>query len=368
MKSLINIFSEPIESNFLPGKPLIVDHSSTKPIATLVGSSCYRSVSDDALKDEDNAGWLLELDETIRSEWIERISWIRLIDRLAEQELLYPEEPQFQKFLEEWNYLLNTGSLPTECTFSDILTKIKTAWFGEAAQPASIQAWDQYVRAIAHYHSADLVIATLEDYEQMLVDLGGSLFRVFPYLSDRHYQAAQHFGVLDQFYNHLRDLWEDAAQGICYLPTEILNRFGVSRAEILQQTAYQNPGYHKMMTFWLEDYLPQLRHKADQLLNANPLHPSWRILRDWSVYRYRRIELTFRHCRLDYVQFPEVYWQRVQADLPMLLAQVRSQNAVSHHPVGFSSSISTLYSQLRGWNQRLSFPSVSPQLAMLSAA
>ncbi|MGC8711899.1 MAG: hypothetical protein ACP5RH_05855 [Leptodesmis sp.] len=127
MKSLINIFSEPIESNFLPGKPLIVDHSRTKPIATLVGSSCYRAVSDDTLKDEDNAGWLLELDETIRSEWIERISWIRLIDRLAEQELLYPEEPQFQKFLEEWNYLLNTGSLPTECTFSDILTKIKTA-------------------------------------------------------------------------------------------------------------------------------------------------------------------------------------------------------------------------------------------------
>ncbi|MGQ9871784.1 hypothetical protein [Leptodesmis sp.] len=123
-----------------------------------------------------------------------------------------------------------------------------------------------------------------------------------------------------------------------------------------------------MMTFWLKDYLPQLRHQAYQLLNANSLHPSWRILRDWSVYRYRRIELTFRHCQFDYVQFPEVYWQQVQADLPMLLAQVRSQNAVSHHPVGFSSSISTLYSQLRGWNQRLSFPSVSPQLAMLSAA
>ncbi|MGQ9871785.1 hypothetical protein [Leptodesmis sp.] len=87
------------------------------------------------MKDEDNAGWLVELDGTTRSEWIERIIWIRLIDRLAEQELLYPEEPQFQKFLGEWNYLLSTGALPAECTliglelveqkyFSKRLTKI----------------------------------------------------------------------------------------------------------------------------------------------------------------------------------------------------------------------------------------------------
>lgn len=353
MNSSTNVLSEGLESNFPVGRAHVVDQPKTKPIAALVGSSCYRAVSDDASKDEDNAGWLLELDTDIRNEWIERISWIRLIDRLAEQELLYSGEPRFQRFLEEWRDLLTTGSLPDECIFCDILSGIKAAWFGVIPQQQSIQSWDEYVGAIAHYHSADLNIETLDDYEQMLIDLGGSLFRVLPFLSDEHRQAAQNFGVLDQFYNHLRDLREDAEQGICYLPTEILHRFGVSRAELLEQTACQNPGYRKMMLFWLENYLPQLRHKVCQLLDVTTLHPSWQILRDWSIYRYRRIEMTFRQCHFDYVQFPEIYWQQVQADIPMLLGYVRSQNLANRTPArSCSFNIGTLYGQLRGWNQR----------------
>lgn len=366
MKSSTDFSFEGIESNFSGGMAIAEDQPSIKPISALVGSSCYRAVSDDASKDEDNAGWLLELDAPTRKEWIERISWIRLIDRLAEQELLYSGEPRFQRFLEEWNHLLTTGSLPTQCVFSEILTGIQAAWFGTVPQPLPIQAWDDYVQAIAHYHSADLVIETLDSYEQMLVDLGGSLFRVLPYLSNRHRQAAEYFGVLDQFYNHLRDLREDAEQGICYLPTEILSQFGVSREEILQQTACQNPGYPKMMRFWLEDYLPQLRRKASQLLDADLLHPSWQILRDWSVYRYRRIELTFRQCQFDYGKFPEVYWQRVQADLPMLLDHMRSQASASHHPAR-SSSI-PMSDQLRGRHKRKIFPSVPAPLTLLPVA
>lgn len=366
MKSSTNFSFAGIEPNFSDGLAIAGDQSSTKPISALVGSSCYRAVSDDASKDEDNAGWLLELDAPTRKQWIERISWIRLLDRLAEQELLYSGEPRFQRFLEEWDHLRTTGSLPAQCTFSEILTGIQAAWLGTVPQPLPVQAWDDYVHAIAHYHSADLVIETLDDYEQMLVDLGGSLFRVLPYLADRHQQVAQHFGVLDQFYNHLRDLREDAEQGICYLPTEILNQFGVNRKSILQQTACQNPGYHKMMRFWLEDYLPQLRRKASQLLDADLLHPSWQILRDWSVYRYRRIELTFRQCQFDYGKFPEVYWKQVQADLPKLLDHIRSQNSASYHPAR-SSSI-PMSGQLRGRNKRRMLPSVPAQLTMLPVA
>lgn len=80
--------------------------------------------------------------------------------------------------------------------------------------------------------------------------------------------------MVDQFYNHLRDLREDAEQGICNLPNELLDHFGVSRAEILQQQAIKNPGYSKMMQFWLEEYLPKLRFNAEQLLFAEDLHPS----------------------------------------------------------------------------------------------
>jgi phytoene synthase len=356
-----------LETNFAPGRTITATPPSITPLAELVGSSRYRAVSDDALKDEDNAGWLMELDTATRRAWIERISWIRVIDRLAEQELLYAREPRFQKFLAEWNSLLATGELPAQCTFSDILLKIQAAWFGSVPQPASIQAWDDYVRAISHYHAADLVIDTLDDYEKMLGDLGGSLFQVLPFLPECHRQAAQHFGVLDQFFNHLRDLREDAEQGICYLPAELLERFGVTREEILQQTACQNPGYHKMMAFWLDEYMPQLRSKAYQLFDVYPLHPSWKLLRNWSTYRYRRIEVTFRQCGFDFTQFPEVYWKQVQVDLPMLLEQVRSQLSESHPAVGFSSSISILYSQLRGWNNRPGRSSTA-DLCLLAAA
>lgn len=376
MKSSTNVLFEEIRLDCSPEIASTTDHFSTKPISDLVGSSCYRAVSDDASKDEDNAGWLMELDSVTRGEWINRISWIRLIDRLAEQELLYSGEPRFQKFLEEWKYLLATHSLPVECTFSNILTGIQAAWFGTSPRQLAIQAWDEYVNAIARYHSADLVIETLDDYEQMLVDLGGSLFRVLPYLSDQHQLAAQHFGVLDQFYNHLRDLHEDAEQGICYLPTELLDRFGVSREEILQQTASRNPGYHKMMTFWLEDYLPRLRQHAYQLLHIDidTLHPSWQILRDWSVYRYRRIELTFRQCQFDYGRFSEVYWRQVQADLPMLLdrlrsqGNIRSQSCTGSPPANVSSNINILYGQLRGWKKRMVLSSVSTEFAMRPVA
>ena len=52
-------------------------------VASLVGSSHYAAVRDDSLKDEDNAAWVMELPDGERREWVERIRWIRLVDRLA---------------------------------------------------------------------------------------------------------------------------------------------------------------------------------------------------------------------------------------------------------------------------------------------
>ena len=299
-------------------------------IADLVGSSNYQGISDDALKDEDSAGWVMELDQPIRAQWVERIRWIRLIDRFAENELLCKKNSIFQSFLVGWQRLVLTGNVETGCAYYELLTKMQLCWFEQTDQPSmqlSLTAWKRYVRAIAHYHTADLVIHTMAEYEQMLTDLGGSFFQVLPFLSETHHQAASYFGMLDQFYNHLRDLREDAEQGICNLPSELLERFGVSRDEILQQQAMKNPGYHKMMQFWLQKYLPELRCKARQLLAAEDLHPSWQVLCNWSIYRYRRIDRVFQACQFDYTQFSEVYWQQVRADLPMMLNQIRHQPA-----------------------------------------
>jgi phytoene synthase len=301
-------------------------------IADLVGSSNYHAISDDALKDQDNAGWVMGLARPIRTQWIERIRWIRLIDRFAEHELLCEGHPALQIFLTGWQHLALTGEVEPNSAYHELLTAMQLCWFAPSQRPSmqlTLKAWKRYLHAIATYHQNDLVINTMAEYEQMLADLAGSFFQVLPFLAENHHQAVSYFGMLDQFYNHLRDLHEDANQGICNLPSDLLDRFGVSRDEILQQQAMKNPGYHKMMQFWLEDYLPTLHRNASQLLAAEDLHPSWQILSAWSIGRYQRIERIFRECEFDYIRFSQVYWQQIRADLPMMLNHARRCSAAT---------------------------------------
>src|SRR5690349_11677085 len=76
--------------------------ASREGVASLFGSSEYRALSDDALKDEDNASWVLLLEDDVRDEWVRKIRWIRLVDRLAENEWFEPEEQRFGAFLESF--------------------------------------------------------------------------------------------------------------------------------------------------------------------------------------------------------------------------------------------------------------------------
>jgi hypothetical protein len=121
----------------------------------------------------------------------------------------------------------------------------------------------------------------------------------------------------------LRDLREDAAQGVCYLPREVLNRFELHPADLLTGRAIALPGYRHLMQYWLDDYLPQLRQRAASFIQATDLPLCWQILREWSVQRYQRIERVFRACDFDYYQFPDRYWSQVKQDLPGLIAQIQ---------------------------------------------
>ncbi|EKQ69683.1 phytoene/squalene synthetase [Leptolyngbyaceae cyanobacterium JSC-12] len=335
-------------------------------IATLVGSSQYEAISDDALKDEDNAGWILELEPCISQEWIERIRWIRLVDRLAECELVGSKKLEFQTFLVEWQRLLHTGQIEKNAVHQSVLTGMRDRWFSKTGQPidhTSIAAWNQYVLAIEEYHADNLIVETLEQYERLLMNLAGSFFQILPFLAENYRPIARHFGIIDQFYNHLRDLQEDAEQGICYLPLELLDQFGVSREEILQKKAPQNPNYYTMMQFWLGDYLPGLRRKVRQLSTIEDLHPSWKVLCDWSMYRYRRIEQVFRECQFDYTQFPELYWQRVRVELPLMLAQIKRQQ----QQIAPQDSMLALYTYLRGWKALNFISPIQRRSRLLSA-
>lgn len=291
-------------------------------VSELIGSSHLAAIADDALKDEDNAAWVMELEPEIRCAWIERIGWIRLADRLAESDLLGAESGQFQSFCDAWRWLMVTGQVQPVGAYQAVFHAMHDHWFKQPSEliaQRSIQSWNQYLSAIAQYHQENLIFEDLHQFEQMMEGLAASFFQVLPFLEAHQWRIAGYFGVVDQFYNILRDLHEDAKQGICYLPTEVLDRFGVSRDEILDLRAYENPGYRSMMQFWIYDYLPKLYRRAYPFILASDLHPSWQMLRDWSLNRYRRIERILRRCDYDYVRFSSVYWREVRRDLVLML-------------------------------------------------
>lgn len=287
-------------------------------IAELVASSAYQAIADDSLKDEDNGAWVLNLEPSVKQLWIQRFYWLRWVDRLAEQDKLIAQDGvQFQEFYQAWKRLKQGESLPHPCQF-DVLRQIDTQWFRSGQHPTNglaIQAWDQYLDAIHRYHQPNLTIATLRDYEIMLEQLAGSCFQLMPFLSQTHWQAAGSFGVVDQFYNNLRDLLEDALQGVCYFPSDLLAHFGVQREAVLDLSCVRHANYRRMMMFWLNDYLPNLRRKAAPLVLAHNLHPTWIQMRDWFLHRYQRIEWVMRECDFDFVRFPEHYWALVRQDL-----------------------------------------------------
>lgn len=192
-----------------------------------------------------------------------------------------------------------------------------------AAGPAwsVVHAWDEYVEATARYTRSDMVFETLAEYEHMLQSLGGSLFQIFPYLTEPQRQAVRAFGAVDQLFNHLRDLPEDTAQNLCYFPADVLDRFGVERQEILDGSCFQNPGYVKLMNFWISDFVPYLYSKAASFLSDNEMHYSWRLLKHWFLRRHVRLEQAFRRAGMNYKAASMLYFAEVKPGLSRWLRE-----------------------------------------------
>ena len=243
-------------------------------IADLVGSSKYAAIADDSLKDEDNAAWVMFLPPEVAADWIEVISWLRLIDRMAENEWLEGWGSRLQIFRIGWRALLVTGQVLPDDYHADLLTKMHRRWFtGKRGVMdwSPIHAWDEYVDAISEYHRSDMVFETIEEYERMLSRLGGSLLQVCPLLSDSQRLTVRAFGVMDQFFNQLRDLEEDTAQNLCYFPADVLDRFGVDRQELIDRSCFKNDGYHRMMRFWLDKGVDGFRLDIISAIYEDPM-------------------------------------------------------------------------------------------------
>jgi len=262
--------------------------------ASQLASSAHAALGDDALKDFDNAAWVVQLPPSVQPVWLQRIRAIRLADRLAENQQLDPTSRQFSRFL---------TAPPEESPLPQVFA---------GAGPAVLAAWNGYLAALRAYHRQDLRLPTLADHRAMLDRLSGSFFQLVPFLSPGQFEAIRGLGALDQFFNNLRDLAEDGAHGICYFPDDVLALAGLRREDVLGDGWRSSPGWPRLMRFWLDEYLPDLERGAAPFFARSDLHPSVARLRSECRARYFRIRNRFRAVGFDFHRFAEEYWREVR--------------------------------------------------------
>jgi phytoene synthase len=278
--------------------------------ASQLASSTHAALGDDALKDVDNAGWVLDLAPSIQPVWLQRIRAIRLADRLAENQQLDRASRHFDGFTRGVGN--GTPTLrPLAVRGPPEGFRLPHVFAGEG--PAVLAAWSGYLAALRTYHRQDLRLPRLVDHREMLDRLSGSLFQLVPFLSPPQFEAIRGLGVLDQFFNNLRDLAEDAAHGISYFPEDVLARVGLRREDVLGDRWRSTAGWPKLMRFWLDEYLPELERGAARFVACDDLHPSVARLRSECRARYLRILHRFRAVGFDFRRFAEEYWREVRA-------------------------------------------------------
>ncbi len=288
------------------------------------GSSKGCAISDDALKDVDNAAWLVYLVPEAQEEWRDRIYWIRTIDRLAEHDWLNGERNGFDQFCQHWQHRREAGEVSSNASCQLELWQMSRTWRHLVGAEQidcddrdlfALSAWQRYLQAVATYHRDDLILQTIADYDRMIDGLGGSLFQVLPDLDADLAVGARALGALDQCYNHLRDLHEDTRHRLCYFPHTVLDEFGLTAEHFYQRTVFDQPGYVDLIHCWLHEYLPPRKAIAQQFARRLDLPPSWKLLCDWSLDRYQRIETCLQRCDYNYVDFAQHYWTDVRQHL-----------------------------------------------------
>ncbi|HEX8795046.1 MAG TPA: squalene/phytoene synthase family protein [Polyangiaceae bacterium] len=279
--------------------------------ARFVRSSDVRALADDARKDDENIGFVAELPLAQQAEWLARFRWLRMADRLAENEMIEPGDRRFSAFRDEWRSLVACAHVDGE--HAEVWREMRATWWtpqGTVREPMAVACYGRYLEALRVYTRRGLVLRTLGDHDAMLRGISGNGVCVFPYVREEHRDAAARFGMLDQLMNNLRDIAEDASHGLCYFPRDVLGRFGVEAETLLDASVVGKPGYQAMMRFWLDEHLASIRQGAAAFGALPGLHPSLVALRLSAVARHARIERVFRSCGLDPVAFVSAYWEK----------------------------------------------------------
>jgi 15-cis-phytoene synthase len=170
------------------------------------------------------------------------------------------------------------------------------------------EAWHGYLKAVAHYENPQADIPNLDIHRDMLLELGGNLFCLLPEVDWYLRRSIAHFGALHQYFEDLRELVEEGRMLRCRFPLDVMARFGVTPEDFSEQRWSYRADCAAFMSFWLDDYLPTLRHEAEEFINMKRLHPSLVSLRQACLRRHERIERILRESAFELEAIPA--WQQ----------------------------------------------------------
>lgn len=246
------------------------------------------AIPDDSLKDLDCLGFIDAFDPAERRLWLDWSRALRVADRLAEG-----DSGGYGHFRASWDAAQSLG-LSRDTPRAD--------------------AWGRYLDALSTYGSG-YVVRTLAEHDEMLLRLSGPLLQLAPHMPEELWEAAAAFGALDQFYNNLRDMQEDAERGLCWIPEDELLEHGFTSEDVICGMAPDMLGWWKVMSSWTTHRLWQAAAKASEFTNATELHPSLEAMREWTLIRYQRVMRIFRAVDYDYRRFPDRYWAEVRREM-----------------------------------------------------
>jgi phytoene synthase len=281
-----------------------------------IASSSHHRDSDDRLKDADNLAFLAGQPADVRAAWLPVCGVLRELDRIIEAARLDRDHGRLERLREAWNALWTEGRvLPSD--EARVLRRARELWLADESISAVVAgaSFDEYLEAVVEYSRPGVEFQSLWEHNRMLLRISGSMFRLFPFVQPHQLRAIGHFGALDHFFNNLRDIQEDAEAELVFFPREVLDRFGVRRGHISTGRAVGTPEFRAMMTWWLDEYLPQVRVCARPFVAAEDLRPSVAALRAHSLRRYARVERVLRGLDFDYRAFPQVYEAEVRREI-----------------------------------------------------
>src|SRR3989449_1356202 len=291
--------------------------SHMQPISRRIHSSRFYTLLDDSLKDEDNVGWVMQLSSREIKDWITILQWVRVPDRLLERDRFEGESGDYgyANFVEDWRKLRRDRSVSPSSPFAELFRQIRSRWQREKPTERELRVWDQYLDSLKRYVRPSVEIVGMKEYRRALFGLSGTFFQALPHAPKLYKAQVGMLGMLDQFFNNLRDLFEDTKRGICYYPLSLLEQFRISPDELSTLVTKPDRRFVALNQNLLSSFASGLQARIAPLLLANPIDRSWRLLLENTMIRHNRVEYVMRLSQFNAREFRATYWDHVRKDI-----------------------------------------------------